>query len=197
MDIDKIKECWKEEGGRLSEGIHINRDVSFQKLRSSYNRIKVWRFVRIAQWFVAIPVFFAWGIFPNLKNDGSGLFYAALALLVILVLSFCASYIYLYIYLSKIDPAGPVSEVREKILRSERVDKRIYLFRFVSLLAAFGCAYKLFGSPHLGPERMTTLVLIIFILLYALVVRLKFQVPREYGKVKSRLEEMENEEKED
>lgn len=196
MEIDKLKKYWKEEDKRISESVNINRGVSFQKFRSSFNRIKTWRFVRIVQWFIVMPLLFTWGILPNMKNDGSGLFYVALVLLIIIMMSFCVSYVYHYIYLSKIDFAESISKVQQKILRSEMLDKKIYLFRFVSMLVAFLCAFKLFGTPVIGSEKITILALTAFIMVYVLIVRLKFLIPKDYTKVKSCLDEMEDEEKE-
>lgn len=192
MEIDKIKECWTAEGKRISESVHVKRDVSFQTFRSSLNRIKIWRFIRIVQWFIAIPVLFQWGILPNMKNDGSGLFYVALVSLILITVSFCASYIYHSIYLSKIDLADSLSNVQRKISTSERLDKRIYAFRFFGLLVAFLCAYKLFGTPVLSLESLLIPGLFLLFIGYKLFVRLKFLIPKEYAPVKSLPDEVEN-----
>ena len=193
MEMDKIKQCWKEEDKRISESVTINRNVSFQKFHSLYNRIRVWRFVRIVQWFIVIPLFFILMIFPHMKNDGSVLFYVALVLLMLITVSFCISYVYHYIYLSRIDFTESISSVQKKIFRSEVLDKRIYLFRFVSLVVAFLCAFKIFGTPFIGSDKIVIMTLIAFVMIYTLIIRLKFQIPQEYTKIKSCLDEMENE----
>jgi ABC-type polysaccharide/polyol phosphate export permease len=190
MEIDKIKKCWKEEDRRISENININKKASFQKLHSSYNRIRAWRLVRIIQWCIVIPLFFVLAIFPNMKNDGSTLFYIALVLLILITLSFCISYIYHYVYLSKIDFAGSISEVQKKIFHSEMLDKKIYLFRFIFLLIAFLCAFKIFGVSSLESEKIMITALIAFMMIYTLIVRLKFIIPKEYSNIKSSLDEM-------
>ena len=197
MEIDKIKGYWKEEDARISENVRFNRQVSFRKFRSSFHRIRIWRFVRIAQWFVFMPLLLVWGILPHMKNDGSVLFYVAFAALMVIMLSFCISYIYHYICLSRIDMTGSISDVQQQVARLEKLDKWIYLFRFVFLGGAFLCAYKLFGSPSFGPGKITELALIGFILLYTLIVRVKFRIPKEYAPVKSSLDQAERETKED
>lgn len=196
MEIDKIKKQWKEEDKHLSENISINGEVSFQKLRSSFNRIRTWRLIRIVQWWIIMPLFFAFVIIPNMKNDGSGLFYIALIVLILITLSFCVSYIYHYIYLLKIDFTESISEVQKKLSRLEKLDKRIYLFRFISLLVAFLCAFKLFGTPNMESDRISILGLTIFLLAYVLFFRLKYTLPKEYSQVKSYMDEAENREEE-
>lgn len=197
MEIDNIKECWKDESKRISENVNINRKVSFQKLHSSFNKIKVWRLIRIVQWCVVVPFFFVLIIPPHIKNDGSILFYVAFVLLILIMISFCISYIYHYLNLSKIDLTEPISKVQKKIYRLEILDKRIYIFRFISMMIAFLCAFKIFGTPSIEPGKMTIIALIIFIMIYTLIVRLRFQIPKEYTQVKSCLDEMENEEEKD
>ncbi|MDL2265750.1 hypothetical protein LJC57_08030 [Parabacteroides sp. OttesenSCG-928-G07] len=194
MKIDNMKNCWKEEDKRISERTNINRNVSFQKLRSSFNEMKVWHFIRIIQWIIIMPLFFIWIVFPDMKNDGSALFYVALGGLILILISFCFSYIYHYIYLSEIDFSESISKVQKRISQSEMLDKKIYVYRLISLLIAFLCAYKVFGTPSLEPKRIMLLGLFVFLMIYNLFVRLKQQIPQEYAKVKSCLDEMENEE---
>ena len=193
MEIDKIKNCWQEESKRISENVSINRGVSFQKFHTSFNRIKLWRFIRIIQWFVVMPVLFTMFIFPQMKNDGTPLFYASLVLFILIVLSFCGSYIYHYLYLSKIDFTEPISKVQQRIFRAEALDKKIYLYRFISMIIAFLCGFKILGSPTIGSEKMVTIGLFVFLMLYALIVRTKFLIPKEYTKAKSYLDEIEKE----
>lgn len=194
MEIDKIKEQWKEEGKLLSGNIFINNGVSFQKLRSSFWRIRAWRFVRIVQWCIIMPLFFVFIILPNMKNDGSGLFYIALVVFILIMLSFCVSYVYHYIQLSKIDFTESISETQKKISKLEILDKRIYFFRFIFLLVAFLCAFKLFGTPDIKSEDIAILSLTVFLLAYVLFIRLRFLLPNEYTKIKSGIDQMERKE---
>lgn len=197
MEIDNIKKCWECEGKRISNSIHINREVSLKKLHSSFNKIRIWKFIRIVQWLIIIPLLFLWGIFPNMKNDGSGLFYIALVLFIFITICFGASYIYHYIYLSKIDFTESILKVQKKICESEAMDKKIYLFRFISLPLAFICTYKIFGAPTFGEEKIMMIALFGIIIIYTFIIRLRFLIPKEYIKIKRYMDEIDNEENKD
>lgn len=124
---------------------------------------------------------------PIYENDGSILFYICLVLFILIVISFFVSYLYHYIYSSKIDFTESILKVEQKILCAEKLDRKIYIFRFISLIIAFLCAYKIFSSPYLGGKKIILIALITIIMIFVLIIRLRILLRKEYDKVKSNL----------
>jgi hypothetical protein len=192
MEIDEVKNCWKEEGKRISGSIKINRNASFQKLHSAFEKIRIQRLLRLVLMCIAVPLILALIVFPRLKNDGSVLFYLGLVCFIVPVMFFFIYAIYYYICLLKIDFTASLVKAKVEILRLERIDKKLNLLGLVFVpVVTFG-TFKIFGIP-LKQEAFIMLALIGLIMIASFIVKLKGLIPKEYNKLKSSWEELEEE----
>ncbi|MDR3140981.1 MAG: hypothetical protein LBU37_04570 [Tannerellaceae bacterium] len=195
MEIDEIKNCWKEEDKRISENVRINRNVSFRKLHSAFEKVRIRRLLRLVQMCIFVPLILVLIVLPRLKNDGSALFYLGFVSFIIPVLFFFIYAIYYYICLLKIDFTVSLVKAKMEILRLERIDKRLNLSRFVIVPVVTFSVFKIFGIP-LGQEAVIMLALIGLTMIAGFIKR-KGLIPKEYGKLKSSWEELEEDEKTD
>jgi hypothetical protein len=196
MEIDEVKNYWKEEDKRISENIKINRNASFQKLHSAFEKVRIWRLIHLVQMCIAVPLILALIVFPQLKNDGSALFYPGFVCFIVPVMFFFIYAIYYYICLLKIDFTTSLVKAKMEILRLERIDKKLNLSGLVLVpIVTFG-AFKIFGIP-LKQEAVIMLALIGLTMIVSFIIKLKGLIPKEYSKLKSSWEELEEEEKTD
>ncbi|MCD7932840.1 MAG: hypothetical protein LUH15_16610 [Tannerellaceae bacterium] len=194
MEIDEIKGYWKEEDKRIIENVKINRDASFQKLRSSFDKIRIRRLLWLVQMCISVPLVFALMVFPRIKNDGSVLFYIALAgFIVPIVLSFIY-YIYYYICLLGIDFTVSILNAQKEIHRLQMSDKKLNLLGIIIVPIEAVSIFKIFDLP-IKHEAIIMLLLIAIIMTMSVIIKLKVLIPKEYSKVKSCLDEMEENEK--
>jgi hypothetical protein len=190
MEIDEIRSCWKEEGRRISENVKINRDASFQKLRSSFDKVRIRRLFHLIQMCIAVPLILVLIVFPRLKNDGSDLFYLALGSFILPILFFFSTYIYYYICLLKIDFTASLLKAQKEILRLERMERKLNVVGLFIVPIVTLSTFKIFSLPF-KQEAVIMLVLIALTMVISYMVKIKILIPKEYRKVKSYLEEME------
>ena len=198
MEIDEIRNCWKEEDKRISTHVKINRNASFEKLRSSFDKIRIRRLIHLVLMCATVPLIFVLIVFPQMKNDGSAGFYAALASFSGLIAFLFLYHIYYYICLLKIDFAVSIVKAQKEILRLELFDKRLNGLRFIFVPAVMVCVFKIFGIPmgrifgkEMEGNTVVMLVVIGVVMVVSAIVKLKILIPREYKEVKTFLEELE------
>ncbi len=190
MEIDKIKGLWKEEDKRISGNVSVNRDASFQKLRSSFNKVRIRRLFYLIQMCIAVPLILVLIVFPRIKNDGSTLFYVALTSFIIPVTFFFFYYIYYYVCLLKIDFTESILKAQKEIYRLEGYDKRLnWLGLFIVPIVTLS-AFKIFAIPF-NQKAIMMMVFIAATMIFSFIAKLKVLIPKEYSKVKSYLDDME------
>jgi len=189
MEIDEIKSLWKEEGKRISGNVRVNKDASFQKLRSSFDRVRIRRLFQLILMCIAVPLILVLIVFPRMKNDDSILLYLSLISFVVPIVFFFFYYIYYYICLLKIDFTASLLRAQEEIYRLERFDKRLNWLGLIIVPIVTLSAFKNLGIPW-NEKAIMMMVLIGLIMIFSFIIRLKILIPKEYSKVKSYLEEM-------
>ncbi|MCD8041624.1 MAG: hypothetical protein LUH10_01035 [Tannerellaceae bacterium] len=143
---------------------------------------------------ISVPLVFALMVFPRIKNDGSVLFYIALAgFIVPIVLSFIY-YIYYYICLLRIDFTVSILNAQKEIHRLQMSDKKLNLLGIIIVPIEAVSIFKIFDLP-IKHEAIIMLVMIAVIMTISVIIKLKVLIPKEYSKVKSCLDEMEENEK--
>ncbi len=192
MEIDEIKNYWKEEGRRISENVKVNRDVSFQKLRSSFNKVRIRRLLYIVQMCIFVPLILALVVFPRLKNDHTVLFYLAVISFVVPILFFFSTSIYYYICLLKIDFTMSLVKAQKEILRLEMFEKKLNVLGLIVIPLVTLSTFKISGISF-NREAILMIALIILTMIISYIMKIKILIPREYRKVKSYLDEIENE----
>jgi len=190
MEIDEIKGYWKEESKRISEKVEVNKEVSFQKLHYSFDKIRIHRLYRLILMCIAVPLIFVLIVFPRMKNDDSILFYVALASFIIPIAFFFFYYIYYYICLLKIDFTESVLKAQREIYRLETFDKRLNWLGLIIVPIVTLSTFKIFGIPF-KQEAAIMIAMITATMVISFIFKLKVQIPKEYSKVKSYLDEME------
>ncbi|MDR2914617.1 MAG: hypothetical protein LBV74_07285 [Tannerella sp.] len=193
MEIDEIKNYWKEEDRRISENVKINRDVSFQKLRSSFDKVRIRRLFYIVQMCILVPLILALVVFPRLKNDHTILFYLSVISFVVPILFFFSTSIYYYICLLKIDFTVSLVKAQKEILRLEMFEKKLNVLGLIVIPLVTLSTFKNFGIPF-NWEAMLMIALIVLTMIISYIVKIKVLISREYRKVKSYLDEIANEE---
>lgn len=193
MNIDEIKGYWKEEGIRISGNVKINKDASFKKLHSSFNKVKIRRLFHLIQMCVSVPLIYALIVFPRMRNDGSVLFYLALVSFIVPILFSFIYYIYYYIRLLKIDFSESIFKAQKEIYHLEMFDKKLNLLGLIIVPIVSLSAFKIFGIPF-TTEAIIMLVLIAVIMVFSFIMKLKILIPKEYSKVKLYLDEMKDNE---
>lgn len=191
MEIEELRHYWKKEDKRITESVKVNKNVSHEKLRSSFNRIKVKRLIFLVLPCIYIPLIFALIIFPHLKNDGSVWFYLSVIFFSMFIIISYAINIYYYIRLLKVDCTESVLQIQKEILRLEIFGKKWHITSYFIVPFVLLATLRMFG-------RLITLdqTTIIFILLTAVfviigyIVKVKVMLPKEYHKVKSYLDEI-------
>ena len=189
MEIDKIKDLWKEEDKRISENVKINKDASFQKLRSSFEKVRIRRLIYLVQMCVFVPLVLALIAFPHLKNDESGMYYLSLAAFIVPITFSFFYYIYYYICLLKIDFTESIFKAQKEIYRLERFDKRLNWLGLIIVPVVTLSTFKIFGIPF-GQKAIIMIILIVLTMIFSFIAKLKVLIPKEYSKIKSYLEEM-------
>ena len=56
MEIEEIKNCWKEDERQITEKMEVNKEASFKKLRTSFERIKMKRFYQVTLMCISTPL---------------------------------------------------------------------------------------------------------------------------------------------
>lgn len=193
MEFDEIKGCWQEEGKRISENVRINKDASFQKLRSSFEKVRIRRLFHLIVMCISVPLILVLIVFPRLKNDGTMWFYISLiTFFTPIIISFFA-YIYYYIRLQKIDFSASLQKAQKEILCLEIFEKRLSISGYIIVPIITLCTFKIFGIPF-NQKAILFIVLIAISMIVGAFTRLKVLIPKEYSKVKSYLEDMKKEE---
>ena len=193
MEIDEIKDYWKKESMHISENVKVNKNASFEKLRSSFDRVRIKRLLRLVLMCVVVPLFFALFVFPLLKNDGSGLYYLALALFIVSILFFFATYIYYYICLLKIDFAKSIVKAQKEILRLEMFEKKLTVLGIIIVPIVTLSIFKIFAIPF-KQETIIFIVLTVLVMIVGYIVRTRILIPNEYNKIKSYMNEIKEDE---
>ena len=194
MEIEEIKNCWKEEERQIAEKMKVNKEASFKKLRTSFERIKIKRFYQVTLMCISTPLIILFVVFPHVKNDGSLLFYLAITFFILpIAVSFIAN-IYFYTYLLKIDLADSILKTQKEIMRLETFEKKQRNASYMFLPITFLCAFKTFGFT-LNKEVTIMIVFFIIITIIGYIVNLKYLLPRDYRKIKSYLDEIDDVEK--
>jgi len=190
MEINEIKGCWKEEGKRISGNVKVNKDASFKNLRTSLDRVRIRRLFRLIQMCVVIPLILVLIVFPHMKNDDSTLFYLALTSFILPILLFFSTYVYYYICLLKIDFSESLMEAQKEIFRLEILEKKLNIVGLIIVPILTLSTFKIFGIPC-KPEAIIMMVLIAVTMVASYIIKMKVLIPKEYSKVKSYLDEME------
>lgn len=190
MELNEFKECWKEEGKRISESVKVNQDASLQKLRSSLNRVRIRKLVNLVLSCLFVPTVFAIMLFPNLKNDGTVMFYVSLAAFIVPIVFTLGYSVYYYICLLKIDFSESVLKAQKEIARLQGFDKRLNVIGLIIAPIVFLSTFKLFNLPFNG-QMIVMMLLVLVMLIVGFVLRLKVLIPKEYSKVKANLDELE------
>ena len=193
MKIDEIKNIWKEENKRISKNVKVNKDVSFKKLRSSFDKVRIRRLFQLVLMCIVVPLILVLIVFPRMKNDGSMLFYVALASFAAPIIFFFATYIYYYICLLKIDFSEPLVKAQKEILRLEVFEKKLNRLGLIIMPIVTLSTIKIFSIPY-TQEAVAMIVLIVFTMVVSYIVKMKALIPKEYSKVKSYLDEIERDE---
>lgn len=193
MDIDKIKEIWKEEDKHIIETVKVNNHASFQKLRSSLDKVRTRRLFILLQSCIALPLIFLLAVFPNLKNDGTIGFYFWVAGFVVPVLTGFVAVVYYFFRLLKVDFTLSLVKAQREIIRLQLFEKKL---NAIGLLVAPFVAFSSFKMYGISLNLPMTLFFILLSLLMVVgyVVKLKCFIPREFDEVLSLLDEIEKEE---
>ncbi len=194
MEIDDIKGFWKAENMRIAAHVKVNREASFQKLHLAFNKIRVRRLLHLVAICVYLPLLMALLVFPGLQNDGSIGFYLGFAAFMVPITAIFLLYIYRYIRLLKIDFTTSLLKAQKEIRWLERLDRRRNMCGLLIAPLTIWGTFRMFGIPF---QQNTLLVLVFMGVLMALgyLARMKVLIPREYNKIKSLLDEIENYEK--
>lgn len=195
MKTDEIKNSWKEESNRISNNIKVNREVSFQKLRSSLTKIRIRRLLHLIQMSVVLPLLFVLLVFPRLRNDGTNLFYIALISFISLIVILFIYHVYYYICLLKIDFSESMLKAQKEMIRLERLDYKLYWLRFINIPVILLCVFKIFAIP-LKQHVIIMIILVALVMIISTVIKFKKTGFKEYNAIKYYLDEIESEEKE-
>jgi len=192
MEINEIKNCWKEEDKRISSNIKVNKNATFQKLRSSFDKVRIWRLLYLVQMCIAAPLFLVLFVFPRLKNDGSGLYYLALVSFITLILFSFTIQLYYYICLLKIDFSDSLVKAQKEILRLEMLDRKLVVSGAIILPITTLSVCKIFAIPliQLKPEAIIMIALIVLVAIISTIIKMRILIPKEYDKIKSYLNEI-------
>ncbi len=197
MELDDIKSCWKAEDKRIAAHVKVNREASFKKLRSAFDKIRIWRLLQLIATCIVVPLILVMTVYPRLKNDGSMGYYLGLAAFIVPIIISFVLHIYRYIRLLKIDFTTSVLKAQKEIIWLEMFDKKRNLYSMLFVPVSFWGALRAFGiwNMHLRPEGILMLALIGVTMIVSCIVKMKVIIPREYSKIKSLLDEIEKEEK--
>ncbi|MDL2299128.1 hypothetical protein LJC21_00275 [Bacteroides sp. OttesenSCG-928-E20] len=190
MELNELKEYWKEEDKRISANIKVNKEASMHKLRSSLDRIRIRRLINLVLSCLFVPTVFSISLFPNMKNDGTILFYVALASFIVPILFAICYSIYYTICLLKIDFSVSVLKSQQTIARLQRFDKKLNVMGLIVAPIVFLSTFKIFNLPF-NEQMIALLLLMLAMLITGFVVRLKVLIPGEYRQVKANLKELE------
>lgn len=190
MEFDEIKSYWKEENKRISENVKVNKNVSFQKLRSSFDRVRIRRLFHVVLMCIAVPLILVLLVFPRLKNDNTMLFYLGLISFMVPILFFFSTTLYYYICLLKIDFTESLVKAQKEILRLEIFEKKLNVLGLIIIPFITLGTFKIFGLPF-NQNAVLMIVLIALTMIFSYIVKVKVLIPREYRKVKSYLDEIE------
>jgi len=194
MEIDDIKGLWKEEDKRISESVRVNKDASLRKLRSSFDKIRMRRLFRLILNCIAVPLVLALIVLPRLKNDGSAWFYVGLISFMVPIAFFFGYYIYYYVCLLKIDFSESLLKAQKEIYRLEGFDKKLNWLGLIIVPIVTLAAFKIFGISF-KQEAILMMALIAVTMVVSFIMKLKVTIPKEYSKVKSLLDELEEDNK--
>ena len=192
MEINEIKNCWKEEDKRISSNIKVNKNATFQKLRSSFDKVRIWRLLYLVQMCISTPLLLVLFVFPRLKNDGSGLYYLALVSFITLILFSFTIQLYYYICLLKIDFSDSLVKAQKEILRLEMLDRKLVVSGAIILPITTLSVCKIFAIPliQLKPEAIIMIALIVLVAIISTIIKMRILIPKEYDKIKSYLNEI-------
>ena len=193
MEIDEIKNYWKKESKYISENVKVNKKASFEKLRSSFDRIRIRRLTRLLLMCVVVPLFLVLFVLPRLKNDGSGLYNLALASFFVPILFFFATCIYYYILLLKIDFSKSIIKAQKEILRLEMLEKKLTVFGIIIVPIVTLSIFKIFAIPF-KQETIIFIVLAVLFMVVGYTIRTRILIPKEYNKIKFYMDEIKEDE---
>lgn len=197
MEIEELKKYWKKEDKRIAESVKVNKNISHEKLRSSFKRIKVRRLIFLILPYIYIPLIFVFIVLPHLKNDGSVSFYLSFAFFSMsLIISYVVN-LYYYIRLLKIDYTESVLQIQKEILGIEIFERKFHITSYFLVPFVLLAALRMFGS--ITALNQTTIVFILLTIVFTIIgyfIKVKIMLPREYHKIKSYLDEIEKTENE-
>ena len=195
MDINEIKKCWKEEERRISGKIEINRTVSLKKLRTSFYRIKIRRFFQIVCASIYIPLVLIFVVFPHIKNDGSFGFYLAFISFMAYILAALIFQMYSFICLMKIDMTDPILKTQKEIIRLETIEKKRTTTAYIIVPLMILCVFRTIGVSLFRQETILFIVLCVLFAIIGYIIQVKYLLPKEYYRVKSYLDEIDEADK--
>jgi len=194
MEFEEIKKHWKTEDQYIQKSIKTDKSISHKRLRISFNRIKMKKIILLLLPLIYLPLLFILIILPGLKNDGSLGFYTSLIFFsATIVVSFAVN-VYSYIRLYKIDHTQSVIHMQKKILSLEIFDKKWHITAYCLVPFLFLALLKMFGRLIFNQTTVIFIVLLSIAVLIGYIVKIKIMLPREYRKIKSFLEEIDNRE---
>ena len=190
MEINEMKNFWKEEERRISEKVEINKEASYKKLRSSFDKVKIRRFFQIVFWSIFTPLALVFVAFPQMNNDGTFAFYLAFTFFMVFTVASFIVYIYYYICLIKIDLTDSILKTQKEILRLETFEKKLTTTAYIIVPLIALCIFKTIGFSLINQDAILFIALIGVFAIIGYIVRVKHILPREYRSVKSFLDEI-------